>query len=62
MSKEELENLGDKIYKATCEIEDLNELKEIIIENKDTYVFYNKTNREEKEIEKTKTINFKKAM
>ncbi|MBP3766174.1 MAG: hypothetical protein J6G98_03235 [Bacilli bacterium] len=62
MSKEEFKNLSDKIYKTTCEIEDLIELKEIIVDNKDTYIFREKINREDKELEKTKTFTFKRAM
>ena len=62
MSKEELKNLSDKIYKTTCEIEDLIELKEIIVDNKDTYIFREKINREDKELEKTKTFTLKRAM
>lgn len=62
MSKEELKNLEDKIYKTTCEIEDLIELKEIIIDNKETYIFRDKVARKDKEIEKTKTFTFNRAM
>lgn len=62
MSKEELNNLEDKIYKATCEIEDLIELKEIIIDNKGTYIFRDKVARKDKEKEKTKTFTFNRAM
>ena len=62
MSMEELNSLSDKIYKTTCEIEDLIELKEIIIDNKETYIFSDKASREDKEIEKTKTFSFKRAM
>ena len=62
MSKDEFKNLGDKIYKTTCEIEDLIELKEIIIDNRETYIFKDKTSRKDKEIEKTKTFTFRRAM
>ncbi len=62
MSKEELNNLEDKIYKTTCEIEDLIELKEIINDNKDTYIFRDKVARKDKEQEKTKTFTFNRAM
>lgn len=62
MSKEELNNLEDKIYKTTCEIEDLIELKEIIIDNKETYIFRDKVARKDKEQEKTKTFTFNRAM
>ncbi len=62
MSKDEFKNLGDKIYKTTCEIEDLIELKEIIIDNRETYIFKDKASRKDKEIEKTKTFTFRRAM
>ena len=57
MSKEELNNLEDKIYKTTCEIEDLIELKEIINDNKDTYIFRDKVARKDKEQEKIHFIS-----
>ena len=62
MCTEEINILSDKIYKATCEIEDLIELKELIVDNKDNNIFREKINRDDKEIEKTKTFNFKRAM
>ena len=62
MSKEELKNLEDKIYKTTCEIEDLIELKEIISDNKETYIFRDKVARKDKEQEKTKAFTFNRAM
>ena len=58
MCNEDILNLGDKIYKTTCEIEYLNDLKNIIKKQENIDV----VNREDREIEKTKTINFKKAM
>ena len=58
MCNDDIFNLSEKIYKTTCEIEYLNDLKNIISEDIDIVIDKN----EPKEIEKTKTINFKKAM
>ncbi len=59
MCNEDIFNLEDKIYKTTCEIEYLNELKEYINEQE---IDFENVEEKEKELEKTKTINFKKAM
>ena len=59
MCNEDIFNLEDKIYKTTCEIEYLNELKDYINEQE---IDFEKVDNVEKETEKTKTINFKKVI
>ena len=57
MCNEEILSLSEKIYKTTCEIEYLYDLKKYLDDKIEI-----ENNVEEKEVEKTKTINFKKAI